>query len=509
MPGIKDRYRFHSARWAAVAGLCIAAVSTQLHGGAVVPPGFEVVPVASNLALPTAMAFSPDGRIFITEKAGIVKVAVNGQVLATPFIDLRAEVNARLDRGLLGIAVDPNFATNHFVYLLFTVDPIYGEPDEPGDQGTFGRLVRYAGTVESGGNVADPKSRTILIGATPAEGIPSCSDSHAVGSLRFGSDGSLFVSAGDGAGYAGADSGGQHPSCFAEGMFPASLNIGAFRAQSLDSLAGKVLRINPLTGQGLSDNPFFDGNPTSVRSRIWISGLRNPFRIAVRSTPQGPGTLYVGDVGWDTYEEINVMHGGDNGGWPCFEGNSPASIYPNLNPANSGCSTIGSPNNPGPLRSPLIWWHHTNGALTFPQGFIGICSIGGIFYEGSLYPPNYRNAYYFADFNHSWIRMIRVNEQNQFQTVASFAISADGPVDFAVHPITGDIHYVALIGGQVRRIRYMNCDLDGNGAIGSSDLGILLGSWGPCAGCIADLNGDGVVNAADLGALLGRWGPCP
>ncbi|HMN95762.1 MAG TPA: PQQ-dependent sugar dehydrogenase [Phycisphaerales bacterium] len=474
----------------------------------VLPAGFKSDIVAAGLDRPVAIAFTPDGRLFVAEQRGMVWVREPGSTAPpTLFIDLREEVGDVWDRGLLGLALDPSFAENHRVYLLFTVDPIYGRPDEPGETGTFCRLVRYAGTPMSDGAVADLSTRTVLIGATPSEGIPTCFASHTIGSVRFGTDGSLFVSSGDGASFNWPDSGGTTPSCFVPGLFGPEEDIGAFRSQSLESLAGKVLRIDPSTGDGFSDNPFFDGDPQSKRSRIWTTGLRNPFRFSVRPESPPPGTLYIGDVGWFLHEEINIaraaLGGGDNFGWPCFEGDAPAPEYPQEEVPFYACDTIGTPANPGPLRGPAVRWHHGNPQLSNPPGFVGFCSIGGVFYTGTSYPTRYRGRYFFGDFSSGWIRALSVSELDVVVKVDPFATVAQNPVDFATHPVTGDIHYVAY-GGTVRRIRWTPPDFDQDGDVDGADLGVLLGQWGQGFG-LADLNFDGSVDGSDLGILLAAW----
>jgi glucose/arabinose dehydrogenase len=471
-------------------------------------PGFTVATVAGGFEAPVGIAIAGDGRIFVAEQRGIVWVVQDGQTLEQPFIDIVAEVNGEWDRGLLGIALDPGFLQNRRVYLLYTVDPVFGEPDESPFAGAFGRLTRYTGTLASNGNLADLSTRQVLIGATAAQGIPVCEPSHTIGSLRFGTDGSLFVSAGDGAHFDTVDPGGLDGDCFGPGMFPEVQNIGAFRAQYLGSLAGKILRIDPGTGLGLADNPHWTGNGADAASRVWASGVRNPFRIGVRPGSPAPGTIYVGDVGWYTFEEVSVAHGGENFGWPCVEGPDPAPGYPGADPAHSGCGTIETPGNPGPLTGPVAAWHHGNPAASVPPGYTGNTAVSGAFYAGACYPAPWQGAYFFADYAQGWIRAIEVDAQDNLVAMHHFADGADFPVDIAAHPATGDLHYVAIYAGEVRRISYdaqVFADLDGDCRVGVVDFLALLGSWGPCPGCPADLDGDGAVGILDFLALLASW----
>ncbi|HYG68707.1 MAG TPA: PQQ-dependent sugar dehydrogenase, partial [Anaeromyxobacteraceae bacterium] len=156
------------------------------------PSGFYVEDAAGGVAFntPVAVAFAPDGRMFVAEKRGVVWVVVDGVRLSTPFIDLQAEVLDHHDRGLLGMTIDGQGR----VFLLYTVDR-----DGSGDYSrfdVFGRLTRYS-PLASDANRADPASRRVLVGQTMAEGFPSCYFSHTVGTVAIGADGTLLVGAGD------------------------------------------------------------------------------------------------------------------------------------------------------------------------------------------------------------------------------------------------------------------------------------------------------------------------
>ncbi len=490
---------------AAASGLMLTAGAF----GVTLPPGFGWVTVASGFADPVGIAFADDGRMFVAEQRGIVWVVENGRA-PVQFIDLQAEVQGVWDRGLLGIALDPGFLANRHVYLLYTVDPVFGKPNEDPFQGTFSRLTRYTGTAASNGNVADLDSRLVLIGETAPEGIPVCEPSHTIGSVRFGHDGSLLVSAGDGANFNVMDPGGLDADCFGDGMFGEDENIGAFRSQYLGSLAGKILRIDPATGLGLPDNPFWTGNAADKASKVWALGLRNPFRITVRPQeqglgPAGPGMIFIGDVGWYTREEISKATGGENFGWPCLEGPVPAPEYPNGTPAHSGCS---DPPNPGTLTNPVINWHHSIPNQSFPQGYTGFCAIGGAFYTGNCYPPPYDDALFLADHIGNWFRALKVDASGNFVSLHLFGTGMDRPVDIRSHPATGDLYYVAIYAGEVRRIfatAETVGDTNGDCVAGILDLLELLGTWGFCPGCPADFNGDNVVDVLDLLMLLGAW----
>jgi glucose/arabinose dehydrogenase len=480
------------------------------------PPGFDFVIAAQGLTRPVGMAFAPDGRLFIAEQRGIVRVWQNGILLPEPFIDLQDEIQNGQDRGLLGIALDPNFLGNRQVYLLYTIDPVFGQPDGPVDIETFSRLTRYTGTVASDGSIADPASRLVLIGVNPDEGIPSCHASHTIGTVMFGSDGSLFVGAGDGAHYDFTDVGGADPACFLPPLFSDDQNVGAFRSQYHGTLAGKILRVNPATGAGYADNPFFDGDLNSIHSRIWATGLRNPYRFTVRPGSPAPGTVYIGDVGWNLFEEMNVAKGlGENFGWPCREGMGATPNYPSTSPAHSGCDTIGTKENPGPLTNPIVTWSHGSSASSTPPqpGFTGNAAAGAVFYTGPGYPPQYQGALFFVDHVGGWIKQLNVTPSDGFVSLNTFATLLQAPVALATHPATGDVYYLEVIAGRLTRIEFNGADLNDDGVVNGFDLALLLGQWtgaatySPCPPMIqADFNGDCKINGIDLAVLLGAWG---
>ena len=422
------------------------------------------------------------------------------------FIDLQDEVGFAGDRGLLAIALDPNFNTNHYLYMAYTVDPEFGPPEESADEPAFARLVRYTGTSASNGNIADPASRTILIGDAPNTGFPVCNSTHTIGSLRWGLDGSLFLSVGDGAVWQGADQGGITPDCLQYEQ-PGN-DIGAFRAQMLDSINGKILRIDPATGLGLPSNPYYNGDPAAPRSKVWVYGLRNPFRFNVRPGSPSPGSLFIGDVGWSNFEEISSAHAGDNLGWPCYEGVNPSPEYPGFNPPVGGCNTIGSPGNPGTLRPPLIDFHHSNWNLSHPQGPTGQAAVGGVFQVGTNYPAPYRGGFFFGEYIQGWIKVIKADADDDMTDLMNFGDNGHGPVDFAIDPLTGDVCFVSLWDQRVVRIHstVRAGDVNRDGFVNAGDLLEVINHWGPCSRCQADLNGNGVVNLGDLLEVINNWG---
>ncbi|SIT74776.1 Por secretion system C-terminal sorting domain-containing protein [Pontibacter indicus] len=307
------------------------------------PSGFTNVQIGSNWDAAVGLTFSKDGnRIYVWEKGGKVWIVENGQKLPTPLIDISEEVGNWVDHGLLGFALDPNFDSNGYLYLLYVVDRhhllyygtgSYSPSANDFNSATIGRLTRYTARSSDNRKTTDLSTRKILIGESISKGIPILYMGHGVGSLIFGEDGSLLVSTGD-AGSAGYVDTGYDPAnpndtyvpqAIRDGIITERDNIGAYRAQQVNSLNGKILRIDPATGNGLSSNPFYNSaDPRAPASRVWALGFRNPFRFTIKPGSGGagnPGTLYIGDVGWYNYEEINVApRPGMNFGWPIYEG---------------------------------------------------------------------------------------------------------------------------------------------------------------------------------------------
>jgi glucose/arabinose dehydrogenase len=439
----------------------IWTLSSAAIAAPTLPEGFfpqEVAPSLEWEAI-TGIAVAPDGRIFVAEKRGRIYVVLANVRLPTPFLEIESEVLNSGDRGLLGIALDPAFAENQRVYISYTVDPNGNGIDD--DAEAFARLTRYTASAANQ-NIADPASRTVLVGESWSTGPASLSNSHTIGCLRFGLDGSLFMSAGDGALIANADAGGRNPQAFVPGKLNPLEDIGAFRSQWIGSLAGKVLRLDPETGGGLPSNPFYTGNPSDNPSRVWAYGLRNPFRFAVRPSTAGPdpssplpGVLYIADVGWVTWEELNVCAGpGQNFGWPCREGPVVEASYSAQTPAHHGCSSIGTADNPSLPAAPLIYWHHTSPSQSSQPDLVGKAASCVAFYTADRYPPEYQGACFFGDYEQSWIRRARVDDQNTLVDITDFATAAEGPVDIVTDPLTGDLLYVSILRSQIWRLRY-------------------------------------------------------
>lgn len=349
----------------------IPALALAIAAGArAAPPApFVTESVGGTFQELVGAAPLPDGRVLAWERTGVVwLIRADGTRQAEAVLDLRGEVGAWRDHGMLGLAIDPRFPSVPDIHVLYVVDRHHltrfgtSAYDPAADEyfaATIGRVVRYALENSGPSLVARPESRRVLIGESITTGLPICHQSHAVGSLVFGRDGTLLVSMGDSASYFGTDAGGQVSSGYvtqalADGILKPKENVGAFRAQLVDTLAGKVLRIDPTTGDGVAGNPWFDAAaPRAARSRVWALGLRNPFRMSLMPgtgsldpAAADPGTLIVGDVGWNTWEELSLVTGpGQNLGWPIFEGLDHQGSYAGSAATNPdanvpGCGTV-------------------------------------------------------------------------------------------------------------------------------------------------------------------------
>lgn len=412
------------------------------------------VDMVTGLLQPTAIDWLPNGRMLIAQKGGVVQSAVNGVKEATPFIDISGIVNGTRDRGLLDIAVHPDFADNPYVYMLFTYDPpevsnqaagTLGGPDGNGNRA--GRLIRVTADAGNDYKTAIAGSEVVLLGtnstwdnfnglvnstfnsAEPPAGenpdgtyiqdfINSDSESHTVGGLAFGTDGNLFVSIGDGASYNRVD-------------------VRADRVQDIDSLSGKVLRIDPITGDGVADNPFYNGNADANRSKVYQLGLRNPFRISV---DQATGQLFVGDVGWTQWEEINAAGPGANFGWPFYEGGNGTSIV-NTRYRDTPEGQAFFAQGISVTAAEYALNHQADGINAI---------VMGDSYRGSLYGAEYQGDIFFNDLGQGIVRHASVDANGNVTDVNTFATGANVVVAISEGP-DGALYYVDLDDGNVGR----------------------------------------------------------
>jgi len=306
-------------------------------------------------------------------------------------------------------------------------------------------------------NLADESTRQILIGETWSTGIPSAHTSHTTGTLVFGNDGTLLISHGDGAHFDGVDPGGLDPGSFLPGRVSSDQDIGAFRAHYLGSMSGKVLRVDPATGDGLPSNPWFDpGDARSPQSRVWAKGLRNPYRMDIKpgsgsTNPADgdPGLLAIADVGWGAWEELNLCRGGEDFGWPCYEGTEAEGQYQNQNPAHSGCTGDDSYVTYGTES-----WPHGSGTSVPFSGLTGFAAVGATFQTGPGWPSNYRDLVYFTDYVTRWIYALRLDENNDPVELIEFATDTATPVELRFDPYSDDLFSIDYNAGQILRYAY-------------------------------------------------------
>jgi glucose/arabinose dehydrogenase len=286
--------------WPILVLLFVATWVSTAAPAATLPSGFAETRIATGVANPTAMAFAPDGRLFVCQQGGQLRVIKNGALLATPFLTLN--VNSSGERGLLGVAFDPNFASNGFVYVYYTTAsaPIHN------------RVSRFTASAANP-DVAAAGSEVQLLN------LPNLSSAtnHNGGAIHFGTDGRLYIAVGE--------------------------NATPANAQSLNTTLGKLLRINA-DGSIPADNPFVS-QTTGINQAIYARGLRNPFTFAVDRTN---GRIHINDVGAMSWEEVNLLAAGVNFGWPQTEGPNPPGVagvrYPihSYENAGSNCAIVGA-----------------------------------------------------------------------------------------------------------------------------------------------------------------------
>jgi glucose/arabinose dehydrogenase len=457
--------------------LVVLAFLAARPGFAATPPNGFVDTELFSANQPTALAYEPgSGNAFVLEKSdGSGGARVRRRALAggavTTALALTC-VDADGERGLLGIAFDPDYlqgASSRWVYLYYTrLSPSSGACSIPGSVGSRNRVVRFK---ESGGALSGEQlllEGPILSGAT----------NHNGGTLRFAPDKTLFVSMGDnGTGF-----------------------VTNPLARDLSDLRGKILRIQR-TGSVPNDNPFVGQAPK--RPEIWAWALRNPFRFSIDAST---GTPWIGDVGENSWEEIDRGVKGADYGWPCFEGNA----------SRATCTPpAASPTSPA-----LVYGHCSVQSLPF----CGSTVIVGPVYHNGNFPASYEGRLFFGDYVSDWIRSAKIDPGGTLSDVQLFIPDASNVVDIAQAP-NGCLGWVSIGDGSIHETCHTS-DQDGDGFLSVADGGTDCNDVDPavypgapelCDGkdndcnldvdeatCAAFGGSDGRMNGYDL-ALLGRF----
>ncbi len=373
---------------------------------ATLPPGFTETVVADDLSRATAMEFAPNGDLWVLEQDGLVKRFQSGSTTADVVGDMSTlGLSSDGERGLLGIAFDPQYHTNKQVYLYYTATL----------PATHNRVSRFTVIDTTAADYyfagADSSGPDAGATGTPTESVIfnldnlTSATNHNGGAIHFGPDGKLYVAAGE--------------------------NATPANSQSLANALGKILRINS-DGSIPTDNPFFD-SATNNGKAIWALGLRNPYTFAFHPIT---GQMFINDVGQSSWEEIDVGAASSNYGWPATEGNQGT-----------------PPTSPGAYLGPLYTYSHGTGT------FQGFAITGGAFYpavqrySNVQFPSDYYGAYFFADYVNDWINVLNTATG----TVTRFASGASAPVDLRVGG-DGSLYYLSRDGGQVLRVIFPRDD---------------------------------------------------
>jgi glucose/arabinose dehydrogenase len=453
--------------FAALVGTTPAAATLQG-----LPQGFQerVIP---GFDQPVGFAEAPDGRIFVAEKPGRVRV-LRPDGTVSLVLDISNHVASNLDRGLLGIAVDRDFATNRFVYLLYVYQSNALDPTGP----KVSRLTRVV--VNPDNTLQSPSNpETVILGTFNANAItPSCpapsntsdcipadSNTHAIGTVRVAPDGTLFVGSGDAA----------------EG---AGFTIErALRAYDERSYAGKILHIDR-DGRGLPGHPFCPGDTdlTHACTKVHAMGFRNPFRFVLRAD----GKPIAGDVGEASREEIDVVEPGRNYGWPCYEGDIRHPTWQNLDRCQAEYAKEGTSQADA---SPLYAYPHTQD---------GGAVVAGPIYTGDLYPDIYRGTLFTADFVSGALDRLELNGSGGVTAVRGFASGWEG-VDMQ-QLSSGELAYPALGSASFVILRYSSSNREPVARAGATPIsGALPLQVSLDGSATTDADGDALTYDWDFG----------
>ncbi|TKG69918.1 PQQ-dependent sugar dehydrogenase [Prauserella endophytica] len=383
-------------------GLLVGFAPRQAAAAPALPDGFVLRDQQSGQDAfdLTDFAYLPDGSVLTTGKRGkLAWVSADGSRTRTV---ATLPVEPVQDMGLVGLAVAPDYETSRKIYLARSV---------PTGGGAYN--IRLAAWTVTGSG--EP---TGITGETTLLQVPGDATVHGITGIIAAADGTLWVSIGDVAHFVGTDT-------------------RALRALDVNAVQGKILHILP-NGNGVPGNPYYDAaNPGSARSKVFASGFRSPFRFSLDPRTGHP---VVGDVGYQTWEEVDLVKPGASYGWPCWEGNSRTPGYSSL----AACTGVG--NTP-----PLVAYRHGS---AIDQGN---SVTGGVFYTGTSYPEQYRNTYFFGDYVGKKLWTMQFTPQGTVTRPIEnppFGLDIGGPVKFATGP-GGDIVYADILSGQLRRLSYV------------------------------------------------------
>ncbi|WP_206641957.1 LamG-like jellyroll fold domain-containing protein [Nonomuraea polychroma] len=504
------------------AALLLAGLTALSSPAAALPQRFHKQTIFSGLISPTNIEFAADGRVFVAEKGGYIKVFDSlSDTTPTLYADLRTKVHDFWDRGLLGMALHPNFPADPRVYVLYSYDaepggtaPRWGQANEdydecPSPPGPTGDGCRITGRL----SVISPSGAETPLITDWCQQYPS----HSIGDLQFGRDGMLYASAGDGASFEFPDYGqdnltssdivpdnpcGDPPGAVGTALTPPSAEGGTLRSQDLRTngdptgLDGTIIRINPDTGAAAPGNPNA-GSSDPNTARVVAYGLRNPFRITHR-----PGTdeIWSGEVGWGAYEELNRIAnptgGVANFGWPCYEGPGLEDGYDALN--LTLCENLYAAG-PSAHQQPYFSWNHDQRLYTGDPCAPGSqsSSSGVAFYNGGPYPDAYDGALFFSDYSRRcvWVMSKGTNGLPDPATVSSFDTGI-GTVELETGP-NGDLFAVDFDNGAIVRYIYDNSPptavISATPTSGHAPLTVAFSGTGS-----SDADGDPLTYAWDL-----------
>jgi|GEM_PF-478817 len=468
-------FRIQGASWH-VASLIILALVASTCGDrpeepgvvrSTLPAGFTNEQVFGNLNQPTSMRFAPDGYVFIAEKSGLIK-AFPSLTSQTPIVvaDLRTEVYDYWDRGLLDIILDPAYPSKPYLYALYALDGRVGDSVQAGTVPRYSDACTQAYCVGAGRLVRLTLSPTTHISQGETVLIENWGmqfPSHSIGSLAWGPDGYLYISGGEGASFVATDYGnfdnplGDPPTALTP-LAPPAAQGGALRAQIVTPpvatppfptwFAGKIIKFDTVAGV-----PLLNPLTVPVPSPVVASGLRNPFRITFRPSTN---ELWIGDVGWNDWEEINVIpnvtaQGYKNFGWPCYEGAGPQPGYQSTGLAV--CQNLYG--TPGAAAQPFYAYNHASDVIPGDGCGAGGSAVSGLaFYTGNNYPSTYHGALFFSDYSRQCIWAIPqgANGNPDPSLRSPFLIKGGSPVQLQMGP-DGNLYYVD-ISGSIHRVVY-------------------------------------------------------